>query len=201
MNKKSAYKSKLEVDKLFVKVPINLKCLLSQNERDFFEAVQHLQSLGYSNTSDSLIVANSGLCDSQLRTAKKNLIQLGLISVKCDKGSRGTVYVINIKLYNELVDMLNSTPDSIERFQKGDDFRTKRTVKPLFHSVVNRLKRYFRESNTLTNEERIFEFADTKPITTLESELAHLQTEYQSSLLTLEEFRAKSKQIKLKFKN
>ena len=46
------FKSKLEVDELFVKSPINLKCVLSQNERDFLEAVIHLQSTGKYFTSD-----------------------------------------------------------------------------------------------------------------------------------------------------
>ena len=43
--KKKSFQSKLNVDTLFNKVPMNLKCTLSQNERDFLEAVIHLQHL------------------------------------------------------------------------------------------------------------------------------------------------------------
>ena len=78
--KKGQFKSKLEVNELFVKSPINLKCVLSQNERDFIEAVIHLQSLGKYHTSDSLIMANSGLNTNQITLAKKNLVQMGLIT-------------------------------------------------------------------------------------------------------------------------
>lgn len=90
MKQNFTLKSKLEINELFIKAPMNFKCLLTSNERDFLEAVIHLQSLGKYHTSDSLIMANSGLNSRQITEAKRSLIALDLISVATDKCSIGS---------------------------------------------------------------------------------------------------------------
>ena len=139
--KKSQFKSKLEVNELFVKSPINLKCVLSQNERDFIEAVIHLQSLGKYHTSDSLIMANSGLNANQITLAKKNLVQMGLITVASDKSPQGSRYIINEENYNCLLRLLNSIKLAPERFEFGDKIRLECGLKTLFKNIINTLSR------------------------------------------------------------
>jgi hypothetical protein len=101
--KKTFFKSKLEVNNLYIKAPMNFKCLLSSTERDFLEAVIHLQSLGRYNTSDSLIMANSGLNGRQITDAKRTLVALDLINIVIDRCRLGSRYIVKEETYNELV--------------------------------------------------------------------------------------------------
>ena len=142
MNKKKFFfKSKLEVTNLFIKAPMNFKCLLSSTERDFLEAVIHLQSLGRYNTSDSLIMANSGLNSRQITNAKRNLVALDLINIVIDRCRLGSRYIVKEETYNELVRHLNSIRSAIERFKVGDAYRESKGVKPIFKNIVNTLHR------------------------------------------------------------
>ena len=146
-------KSKLEVNELFVKSPINLKCVLSQNERDFLEGVIHLQSLGRYYTSDSLIMANSGLNSTQITNAKKNLIALELLSVAANNNPQGSRYNINECSYNRLLHALNAIKNADERFSYGDRFRSEHGLKAIFTNIVNTLRR--RLSTTIIPEEEL----------------------------------------------
>ena len=142
MNKKKIFfKSKLEVTNLFIKAPMNFKCLLSSTERDFLEAVIHLQSLGRYNTSDSLIMANSGLNSRQITEAKQNLVALDLINIVIDRCRLGSRYIVKEETYNELVKHLNSIRSAIERFKVGDAYRESKGVKPIFKNIINTLHR------------------------------------------------------------
>ncbi len=142
MNKKKIFfKSKLEVTNLFIKAPMNFKCLLSSTERDFLEAVIHLQSLGRYNTSDSLIMANSGLNSRQITEAKRNLVALDLINIVIDRCRLGSRYIVKEETYNELVKHLNSIRSAIERFKVGDAYRESKGVKPIFKNIINTLHR------------------------------------------------------------
>ena len=139
--KKKSFQSKLNVDSIFSKVPMNLKCTLSQNERDFLEAVIHLQHLGRYHTSNSLIMANSGLNSRQISSAKQSLVQMGLIEVADNKSAMGTRYIVKDEVYNTLVQELNAIPTAPERFEYGDMFREKRGLKKLFTNIINTLRR------------------------------------------------------------
>lgn len=140
-NTKKSFQSKLNVDTLFNKAPMNLKCTLSQNERDFLEAVIHLQHLGRYHTSNSLIMANSGLNSRQISSAKQSLVQMGLIEVADNKSAMGTRYIIKDEVYNSLVQELNAIPTAPERFEYGDKFREERGLKRLFTNIINTLRR------------------------------------------------------------
>ena len=109
--KKKSFQSKLNVDTLFNKVPMNLKCTMSQNERDFLEAVIHLQHLGRYHTSNSLIMANSGLNSRQISSAKQNLVQMGLIEVADNKSAIGTRYIVKDEVYNTASTRTQRHPD------------------------------------------------------------------------------------------
>lgn len=155
MNKKSnLLKSKLEVNNLFIKAPMNFKCLLSSTERDFLEAVIHLQSLGRYNTSDSLIMANSGLNSRQITEAKRNLVALDLINIVIDRCRLGSRYIVKEETYNELVKHLNSIRSAIERFKVGDAYRESKGVKPIFKNIINTLHRRL-SSVEVPTEDRI----------------------------------------------
>lgn len=139
--KKTFFKSKLEVNNLYIKAPMNFKCLLSSTERDFLEAVIHLQSLGRYNTSDSLIMANSGLNGRQITDAKRTLVALDLINIVIDRCRLGSRYIVKEETYNELVKHLNSIRSAIERFKVGDAYRESKGVKPIFKNIINTLHR------------------------------------------------------------
>lgn len=147
-------KSKLEVNTLFIKAPMNLKCLLTSTERDFLEAVIHLQSLGRYNTSDSLIMSHSGLNSRQITEAKRNLIALDLINIVTDRCPLGSRYKVNEQTYNELLRQLNSLRSAIERFSFGDRYRESKGVKPIFKNIINTLHRRL-SSVEVPTEDRI----------------------------------------------
>jgi hypothetical protein len=152
--KKTFFKSKLEVNNLYIKAPMNFKCLLSSTERDFLEAVIHLQSLGRYNTSDSLIMANSGLNGRQITDAKRTLVALDLINIVIDRCRLGSRYIVKEETYNELVKHLNSIRSAIERFKVGDAYRESKGVKPIFKNIINTLSRRL-TSTDVPSDERI----------------------------------------------
>ena len=133
---------------------MNFKCLLSSTERDFLEAVIHLQSLGRYNTSDSLIMANSGLNSRQITEAKRNLVALDLINIVIDRCRLGSRYIVKEETYNELVRHLNSIRSAIERFKVGDAYRESKGVKPIFKNIINTLHRRL-SSVEVPTEDRI----------------------------------------------
>ena len=191
--KKSQFKSKLEVNELFVKSPINMKCVLSQNERDFIEAVIHLQSLGKYHTSDSLIMANSGLNANQITSAKKNLVQIGLITVASDKCPQGTRYIICEENYNRLLRQINSIKLAPERFEFGDKIRLECGLKTLFKNIINTLSRRL-TTEFIPDNERITKVEESQqPLSPKEQKVA-LKKQVEDGLITNEQY---YKQVKL----
>ena len=191
--KKSQFKSKLEVNELFVKSPINLKCVLSQNERDFIEAVIHLQSLGKYHTSDSLIMANSGLNANQITSAKKNLVQMGLMTVASDKSPQGSRYIINEENYNCFLRQLNSIKLAPERFEFGDKIRLECGLKTLFKNIINTLSRRL-TTEFIPDNERITKVEESQqPLSPKEQKVA-LKKQVEDGLITNEQY---YKQVKL----
>lgn len=197
---KPIYKSKLKIDRLFVKVPINLKSLLSQNERDFLEAVIHLQSLGKRHTSDSLVMANSGLNSNQITSAKRNLIALGLLTVKSDKGSHGSIYVVNADRYNALVEQLNSIQNAPQRFEAGDNVRREYGVKAIFSNIINTLRRSNAEIS-LSDEECLLAVQPPTHRQSIEEQRAILTAQYERQEITIEEYRIKIKKLNQNYDN
>lgn len=207
--KKKSFQSKLNVDSIFSKVPMNLKCTLSQNERDFLEAVIHLQHLGRYHTSNSLIMANSGLNSRQISSAKQNLVQMGLIEVADNKSTMGTRYIVKDEVYNSLVQELNAIPTAPERFEYGDMFREKRGLKRLFTNIINTLKRNLvsievppDEKLTVSMATNSAEVATTPiappPKKSYEEQLAELQADLDNGKLTNEQYYKRVKLLKIR---
>lgn len=208
-NTKKSFQSKLNVDTLFNKVPMNLKCTLSQNERDFLEAVIHLQHLGRYHTSNSLIMANSGLNSRQISSAKQNLVQMGLIEVADNKSAMGTRYIVKDEVYNSLVQELNAIPTAPERFEYGDMFREKRGLKRLFTNIINTLRRNLASIEVPPDEKLTVSMATnsaevaTTPIApppkkSYEEQLAELQTDLDNGKITNEQYYKRVKFLKFK---
>ena len=196
--KKSQFKCKLEVNELFVKSPINLKCVLSQNERDFIEAVIHLQSLGKYHTSDSLIMANSGLNANQITSAKKNLVQMGLITVASDTSPQGSRYIINEENYNCLLRQLNSIKLAPKRFEFGDKIRLECGLKTLFKNIINTLSRRL-TTEFVPDNERITKVEESQQPLTFEEQKVALKKQLEDGLITNEQYYKKVKLLKTKY--
>ena len=190
------FKSKLEVDELFVKSPMNLKCVLSQNERDFLESVIHLQSLGKYNTSDLLIMANSGLNSNQITLAKKNLIQLGLLEVVTDKSPLGSRYVVKAETYNQLLRQLNDISNAPQRFETGDKFREEHNLQPIFVNIINTLNRRLK-TGCVPDEERITAMVEQKHQPTYEEQKAILKQQLEDGKITNEKYYKLIKSLKI----
>ena len=196
--KKSQFKSKLEVNELFVKSPINLKCVLSQNERDFLEAVIHLQSLGKYHTSDRLIMANSGLNANQITSAKKNLVQMGLITVASDTSPQGSRYIINEENYNCLLRQLNSIKLAPERFEFGDKIRLECGLKTLFKNIINTLSRRL-TTGFVPDNERITKVEESQQSLSPKEQKIALKKQLEDGLITNEQYYKKVKLLKTKY--
>ena len=208
-NTKRGFQSKLVVNTLFNKIPMNLKCSLSQNERDFLEAVIHLQHLGRYHTSNSLIMANSGLNSRQISSAKQNLVQMGLIEVADNKSAIGTRYIVKDEVYNTLVQELNAIPTAPERFEYGDMFREKRGLKRLFTNIINTLRRNLAsievppdEKLTVSMATNSAEVSETSiappPKKSYEVQLAELQADRDNGKITNEQYYKRVKFLKFK---
>lgn len=194
--KKSQFKSKLEVNELFVKSPINLKCVLSQNERDFIEAVIHLQSLGKYHTSDTLIMANSGLNANQITLAKKNLVQMGLITVASDKSPQGSRYIINEENYNCLLRQLNSIKLAPKRFEFGDKIRLECGLKTLFKNIINTLSRRL-TTEFVPDNERITKVEESQQPLSYEEQKVALKKLRDNGSISQEQYYKRVKSLKV----
>ena len=206
--KKKSFQSKLNVDSIFSKVPMNLKCTLSQNERDFLEAVIHLQHLGRYHTSNSLIMANSGLNSRQISSAKQSLVQMGLIEVADNKSAMGTRYIVKDEVYNSLVQELNAIPTAPERFEYGDMFREKRGLKRLFTNIINTLKRNLASIEVPPDEKLTVSMATNSaevvatpiappPKKSYEEQLAELKADLDNGKITNEQYYKRVKTLKI----
>ena len=206
---KRGFQSKLIVNTLFNKIPMNLKCSLSQNERDFLEAVIHLQHLGRYHTSNSLIMANSGLNSRQISSAKQNLVQMGLIEVADNKSAIGTRYIVKDEVYNTLVQELNAIPTAPERFEYGDMFREKRGLKRLFTNIINTLRRNLASIEVPPDEKLTVDMATNSaevvaipiappPKKSYEEQLAELQADRDNGKITNEQYYKRVKFLKFK---
>lgn len=161
MNTAKTYVSKLKFEGLYIRAPINAKAFLSQNERDFFDVLIHLQSLKKLYVSDSLIMANSGLNSKQITDAKRNLEALGLIKIKYSS-TKGTLYVIDTSKYESIIQQLNKIIDSFERFTYGDNLRREHGISPIFTNIINTLKRKSLKRQGLDDSEKIYALMPSK---------------------------------------
>lgn len=166
-----------------------MKCLLSQNERDFLDAVIHLHAIGQYRTSDRLIMMNSGLNDNQITRAKRNVVALDLLSVQSNSKRLGCMYCIHVDRYNQLLERLNEISDAVQRFTTGDAIRKECGLPPIFTNIIHRLARI----RSGTEGDMYKDIPQNEP--SPDDRRQALKRRYENKEITLEEYRTYLKRI------
>ena len=107
---------------LYVALPINLQLLLTQSERDVLNTLRHLDNIGTSCASLSLLRLYTGLSGKTIQCALRNLETLGVIS----KGAvckAGTHYQVLYKRLGSALMQLNQEKSPVGRLRLADKFR------------------------------------------------------------------------------
>lgn len=152
--------------------PVNLKCLLNQNERDVLDVLFHITDISLNPISDTVIIANSGLNLNQINTAKKNLISLNVITIK-GITVKGTLYLVNYTLLEAILSDLNNTKSPVERFIKGDNIRLEKGLKAININTINTLNRRKKDVDKLDITETGKELVTAKPTSTNKGQKQH----------------------------
>lgn len=107
---------------LYVALPINMQILFTQSERDVLNTIRHLNNIGQTAISFSLLSIYTGLTDKTIKKAIDSLKRLEVIEVLnvCKAGTR---YKINYKVLNNTIVRLNLEFNPIKRLQMADQFR------------------------------------------------------------------------------
>ena len=107
---------------LYVALPINMQILFTQSERDVLNTIRHLNNIGQTTISFSLLSIYTGLTDKTIKKAVDSLKRLEVIEVLnvCKAGTR---YKINYKVLNNTIAKLNQEFNPVKRLQMADLFR------------------------------------------------------------------------------
>lgn len=107
---------------LYVALPINMQILFTQSERDVLNTIRHLNNIGQTAISFSLLSIYTGLTDKTIKKAVDSLQRLEVIEVLnvCKAGTR---YKINYKVLNNTIARLNQEFNPVKRLQMADLFR------------------------------------------------------------------------------
>ena len=70
---------------LYVSLPINMQILFTQSERDVLNTIRHLNNIGQTAISFSLLSIYTGLTDKTIKKAVDSLKRLEVIEVLNDK--------------------------------------------------------------------------------------------------------------------
>ena len=107
---------------LYVSLPINMQILFTQSERDVLNTIRHLNNIGQTAISFSLLSIYTGLTDKTIKKAVDSLKRLEVIEVLnvCKAGTR---YKINYKVLNNTIAKLNQEFNPVKRLQMADLFR------------------------------------------------------------------------------
>ena len=107
---------------LYVALPINMQILFTQSERDVLNTIRHLNNIGQTAISFSLLSIYTGLTDKTIKKAVDSLKRLEVIEVLnvCKAGTR---YKINYKVLNNTIAKLNQEFNPVKRLQMADQFR------------------------------------------------------------------------------
>lgn len=107
---------------LYVAFPINMQILFTQSERDVLNTIRHLNNIGQTATSFSLLSIYTGLTDKTIKKAIDSLKRLEVLEVLnvCKAGTR---YKINYKVLNNTIVSLNEESNPVKRLQLADQFR------------------------------------------------------------------------------
>lgn len=107
---------------LYVALPINMQILFTQSERDVLNTIRHLNNIGQTAISSSLLSVYTGLTDKPIKKAIDSLKRMKIIeSLGICKD--GTKYRIDYKVFNNIIVDLNNEFNPIERLRIADRFR------------------------------------------------------------------------------
>ena len=107
---------------LYVALPINTQILFTQSERDVLNTIRHLNNIGQTAISFSLLSIYTGLTDKTIKKAIDSLKRLEVIEV-LNTCKVGTIYKVNYKVFNNIIVDLNNEFNPIERLRIADRFR------------------------------------------------------------------------------
>lgn len=107
---------------LYVALPINMQILFTQSERDVLNTIRHLNNIGQTAISFSLLSIYTGLTDKPIKKAIDSLKRMKIIESMgiCKDGTR---YRIDYKVFNNIIVDLNNEFNPIERLRIADRFR------------------------------------------------------------------------------
>ena len=107
---------------LYVAFPINMQILFTQSERDVLNTIRHLNNIGQTAISFSLLSIYTGLTDKTIKKAVDSLKRLEVIEAlnTCKAGTR---YKINYKVLDNTIARLNQEFNPVKRLQMADLFR------------------------------------------------------------------------------
>ena len=92
---------------LYVALPINMQILFTQSERDVLNTIRHLNNIGQTAISFSLLSIYTGLTDKTIKKAVDSLKRLEVIEV-LNTCKVGTIYKVNYKVFNNIIVDLNN---------------------------------------------------------------------------------------------
>lgn len=119
---------------------IHLKKVLTPQEFDFFDLVRYENNISNGYISYSLIQLEIGIIQRNLiAEIKRNLIKLGFISIVDDSRTKGTKYTVNYTIVRDIVQVLNSERNSVNRLRIADKFRIDKGLKSI---VGNRITKF-----------------------------------------------------------
>ena len=107
---------------LYVALPINMQILFTQSERDVLNTIRHLNNIGQTAISSSLLSVYTGLTDKPIKKAVDSLKRMKILKVLgiCKDGTR---YEIDYNIFTDAIYDLNHEFNPIERLRIADSFR------------------------------------------------------------------------------
>lgn len=143
---------------LYVPAPINLNCLLTQNERDVLNIIRHLNVMNQPYISLSLLRLETGMDKRIIQKARDSLIKLELISIESET-KYGTRFIINYDKLCEILEKLNNEKNPINRFNIANDFRkdnkNTKLIEEFTNTEFNPDRNKTNENQTDSNKEKI----------------------------------------------
>lgn len=108
-----------------IALPINLKILLTQNERDVLDIIRHRLNVKRSHVSMSLFSLMTGLSETTVRRARDSLLEMGIIEAGEQGISIGIPYKVKYDILIPMITKLNEEKIPVKRLELADKLRGK----------------------------------------------------------------------------
>ena len=106
-----------------IALPINLKILLTQNERDVLDIIRHRLNVKRSHVSMSLFSLMTGLSETTVRRARDSLLEMGIIEAGEQGISIGIPYKVKYDILMPMITALNEEKNPVKRLKLADKLR------------------------------------------------------------------------------